>query len=217
MKKIAVILSGCGVYDGSEIHESVCVLLALAQAGLSYQCMAANIDQTQVINHVTKEPMSEKRNILIEAARIARGNIIDIKDAKAEDYAAAIYPGGFGAVKNHCDFATKGEEMSVQADVLKFAQAMAKLNKPQGFVCIAPVLISKIYGPGVEHTIGSDVATKNKIEKMGGKHITAKVSEAVVDKKHKVVSTPAYMLAQNIAEVYEGTQALVQELQTLLK
>lgn len=217
MKKIAIVLSGCGVLDGSEIHESVAVMIALAQAGFSYQCLAANIDQSKVINHLTKEPMVEKRNILVESARIARGEIIDIKDAKIENYAAAIYPGGFGAVCNHSDFATKGAQMSVQKDVLHFAQAMAKAKKPQGFVCIAPVLISKIYGPGVVHTIGCDIDVAAKIQAMGGKHVNAKVNEAVVDQEHKVVSTPAYMLAKNPADVFEGVQELVKKLGSLLQ
>lgn len=216
MKKIAIVLSGCGVFDGSEIHESVAVMIALAQAGLPYQCMAANIEQTKVINHLTKEPAVEKRNILVESARIARGDIIDIKDAKIEDYSAAIYPGGFGAACNHSDFATKGAQMSVQKDVLHFAQAMAKANKPQGFVCIAPVLISKIYGPGVEQTIGCDADVAAKIKAMGGEHVSAKVNQAIVDKQHKVISTPAYMLAKNPAEVLEGAQELVKKLGALL-
>lgn len=211
MKKIAIVLSGCGVFDGSEIHETVCTMLALVQAGMFYQCMAANIDQTQVINHLTQKPMNEKRNVLVESARIARGDIIDIAKANSDDYCAAIYPGGFGAVSNHSDYAQKGENMTVQKDVLAFGQAMAKAGKPQGFLCIAPTLISKIYGERVEHTIGNDPDTAGKIEKMGGKHVEAKVHEAVVDQQHKVVSTPAYMLAQNVAEVYNGVQALVKE------
>lgn len=209
MKKIAIVLSGCGVFDGSEIHETVSVMLALSQAGRAYQCLAANMNQTRVINHLTKAPMKETRNVLVEAARIARGDIIDIAKADAKDYDAAIYPGGFGAVCNHSDYDQKGHEMTVQKDVLTFAKAMAKSLKPQGFLCIAPTLISKIYGPGVKQTIGSDPDTRHKIEKMGGKHVIAEVNEVVVDEQHKVVSTPAYMLAKNIAEVFEGASALV--------
>lgn len=216
MKKIAIVLSGCGVFDGSEIHETVCVMIALAQAGLPYQCMAENINQTQVINHLTKQPMVEKRNILVEAARIARGDIIDINDAKIEDYAAAIYPGGFGAVLNHSNFAEKGADMSLQKDVLHFAQAMAKAKKPQGFVCIAPVLISKIYGPGIKLTVGARAEVIEKITAMGGEHVEAKVDEVVVDKQHKVLSTPAYMLAKNPAEVFAGAQELVKKLVAML-
>lgn len=211
MKKVAVILSGCGVFDGSEIHEAVCTLLALDLAGVKYECFAPNISQAQVINHLTHEPKNETRNVLEEAARIARGKIRDIKKANANEFDAAIFPGGFGAASNLCDFAKNNIDMAVNADVLAFAQAMKKAEKPQGFICIAPVMISKIYGPGVEHTIGYDDATKSAIEKMGGKHIGCSVTKAIVDQKYKVVSTPAYMLAQGIGEAFAGVSQLVKD------
>ncbi len=218
MKKIAVVLSGCGVFDGSEIHESVCTLIALDKAGASYQCLAPSVEQTQVINHKTKEPMPEEsRNILVEAARIARGDIEDISKADSNDFAAAIYPGGFGAAANLSDFAKQGANCTVQKDVLRFAQAMATEKKPQGFICIAPTLISKIYGEGVELTIGDDKQTIQAISAMGGKHIEATVDSVVVDKKHKVVSTPAYMLATHISEVFEGVTKLVNKVLVLTK
>ncbi len=211
MKKVAVILSGCGVFDGSEIHEAVCTLLALDLAGAEYQCFAPNIPQTQVINHLTREAKNETRNVLEESARIARGKIRDIKEANANEFDAAIFPGGFGAASNLCDFTKKNAEMTVNADVLAFAQAMKKAEKPQGFICIAPVMISKIYGPGIEHTIGYDDTTKFAIEKMGGKHIGCSVTKAITDQKHKVVSTPAYMLAQSVDEVFVGVSQLVKD------
>lgn len=209
MKKVAVVLSGCGVFDGSEIHEAVSTLLALDQQGAAYQCLAPNITQARVVNHLTQENKSETRNALEEAARIARGNILDIKKANPDDFDAAIYPGGHGAALTLCDFGKKGAEMSVQKDVLHFAQAMKNAKKPQGFICIAPAMISTIYGAGIEHTIGCDVATKQTIEKMGGKHIDCTANKAVIDRAHKVVSTPAYMLAKSIKEVYEGVSELV--------
>ena len=209
MKKIAIILSGCGVFDGSEIQEAISTLLALDLADATYDCFAPNINQTQVVNHLTKENQSETRNVLVEAARIARGKIQDIKKANPDEFDAAIYPGGFGAVSNLCDFATRGADMAINADVLAFATAMKNAKKPQGFICIAPVMISKIYGAGVEHTIGHDSATKAVIEKMGGKHIDCVVTKAVVDQKHKVVSTPAYMLANRISDVFTGVNELV--------
>ena len=211
MKKVAVILSGCGVFDGSEIHEAVCTLLALDLAGAEYTCFAPNILQKQVINHLTHEVKNEKRNVLEEAARIARGKISDIKTANADTLDAAIFPGGFGAASNLCNFSEKNTDMVVQPDVLTFAQAMKKQRKPLGFICISPVMISKIYGPGVEHTIGYDENTKSAIEKMGGKHIGCAVTQAVTDQEHKVVSTPAYMLANRIGETYAGVSQLVAE------
>lgn len=208
-KTVAVILSGCGVFDGSEIHEAVCTLIALDLAGAQYECFAPDILQTKVINHLTHETTKETRHVLIEAARIARGKIQNIKNAFAKKFDAAIYPGGHGAALNLCDFGIKGADMTINADVLHFAQAMKEEEKPQGFICIAPAMISKIYGAGVEQTVGNDIETKTMIEKMGGKHIECAVTQCIVDKKNKVVSTPAYMLANRISEVYMGVTELV--------
>lgn len=210
--KVAVVLSGCGVFDGSEIHESVITLLCLARAGVSYQCMAPNIVQTTVINHLTgKESPEETRNVLVEAARIARGEIIDLAQADPTDYCAAIFPGGFGTVSNLSDFAIQGSACQVQPSVLNFSRAMAKAKKPMGFICIAPHLIPKIYGSGVQLTIGTDQATANQINQMGGAHIDCAVNHIVIDDIHAVVSTPAYMLANNPAEVASGVEKLVDE------
>lgn len=211
MKQIAVILSGCGVFDGSEIHEAVCTLLAIDQTGAEYHCFAPNLPQTRVVNHLTQQLQNQTRNVLEEAARIARGKIQDIKHANASQFDAAIYPGGHGAALNLSDFGSKGSNMTVNADVLTFARAMKNAGKPQGFICIAPTLISAIYGPGIEQTIGCDETTKSAIEKMGGKHIACSVTKTVVDKKNKVVSTPAYMLAKRISEVYAGVSQLVND------
>src|SRR3990167_1672214 len=215
MKKVAVILSGCGVFDGSEIHETVSTLLALDLAGATYECFAPNISQARVVNHLTQQEKNETRNVLEEAARIARGKIRDIREASAAEFDAAIYPGGFGAAINLCDFGKRGTEMTINKDVFIFAQAMKNAKKPQGFICIAPVMISKIYGPGVQQTIGNDKTTAEKIEKMGGKHMNCDVAHAVVDREHKVVSTPAYMLANRISEVFNGVTTLVREVLAL--
>lgn len=211
MKKVAVILSGCGVFDGSEIHEAVSTLLALDLANAQYVCFAPNIAQSRTINHLTQEPKSETRNALEEAARIARGKIRPITEANSAEFDAAIYPGGHGAALTLCDFGTKGVDMIIQPDVLIFAQAMKKAKKPQGFICIAPVMISKIYGAGVLHTIGNDEATKHKIELMGGKHMDCIATNAIIDSHNKVVSTPAYMLANRISEVFLGVSELVKQ------
>lgn len=215
MKKIAVVLSGCGVMDGSEIHEAVACMLALDRAGATYQCIAPDIPQTQVINHVTNEKMGNSRNVLIEAARIARGNIKDITSVSASDFDGAIYPGGYGAALNLCDFAVNGINHQIQKDVLAFAQAMKKSNKPQGFACIAPALIAKIYGPGVNMTIGSDAGTAEVMQQMGNIHQVVKATETVVDEKYKVVSTPAYMSAQNMAAVFDGIDQMVRQVISL--
>src|SRR6185312_9966147 len=146
-KKVAVILSGCGVQDGSEIHEAVLTLLALDKAGVSYQCLAPNIPQARVINHVTGQAViGEARNVLQESARIARGQVLDLAQVLSEDYAAMIFPGGFGAALNLSDFGVRQDRCQIEPAVLKFATAMASAQKPAGFICIAPALITRIYG-----------------------------------------------------------------------
>jgi enhancing lycopene biosynthesis protein 2 len=209
--KVAVVLSGCGVFDGSEIHEAVITLLALSCAGVSYECMAPNINQAQVVNHLTGQVTEgETRNVLVESARIARGSIIDIAKANSQDYAAVFFPGGFGAAKNLTDFAFKGSDMQIQPDVLRFAKAMAAANKPACYVCIAPAMIPRIYGTGAQLTIGNDQGTAQAIEAMGGQPVDCPVQEIVIDPARKLISTPAYMLAQNIAEAAAGIEAAVQ-------
>lgn len=208
-KKVAVILSGCGVYDGSEIYESVITLLRLDQRGAQVQCFAPNIPQLHVIDHYRGEETQESRNVLVEAARLARGKIKDIREAKAEDFDALIIPGGFGAAKNLCDFAVKGANCSVQPDVLAFAQAFAQAGKPVGLICIAPAMAAKIYGPGVVCTIGNDADTAAALTTMGAQHEDCEVSDIVVDPERKLVTTPAYMLAQSISETAAGINKLV--------
>lgn len=217
MKKIGVVLSGCGVYDGSEIHEAVLVLLAIDRQGCEAVCMAPNVD-FPVTNHLTRQETGEKRNVLVESGRIARGNIRDIKDVKAADLDAIIFPGGFGASKNLCDFAVKGASASVNPEVARLLKEMATAKKPIGAVCIAPALISAVlgkeYSPTV--TIGNDSGTAAEIEKTGAKHQECPVTEFVVDRKNKLVTSPAYMLANRISEAYEGIDKCVSEVVKLM-
>ena len=208
-KKVAVILSGCGVYDGAEIHESVITLLRLDQRGAHAQCFAPNVAQMHVINHLTGEQMPESRNVLVESARIARGEVKDIREANVEDFDALIVPGGFGAAKNLSDFAVKGAECTVQPDVLALAEAFAEASKPVGLMCISPAMAAKIYGPGVICTIGNDADTATVVNKMGATHQECEVSEIVEDTARKLVSTPAYMLAQSISEAASGINKMV--------
>lgn len=209
MKKIAVILAGCGVFDGAEINEAVLTLLEILTQGASYQCMAPNIDQAHVINHLTGEEMHETRNVLVEAARIARGNIIDVAVANPADYDALIMPGGFGVAKNISSFAFKGAECTINADVLSFAQRLHAAGKPIGLICIAPALAPLIFGEGVITTIGVDADTAGVIEKMGGVHQRCTLKDIVIDHANKYVSTPAYMLADNPLQAHEGIRKLV--------
>ncbi|AMQ83155.1 MULTISPECIES: isoprenoid biosynthesis glyoxalase ElbB [Pseudomonas] len=208
-KKVAVILSGCGVYDGAEIHESVITLLRLDQRGAQVQCFAPNIAQLHVINHLTGEEMPESRNVLVESARIARGNVKDLREADVEDFDALIVPGGFGAAKNLSNFAIEGAGCSVQPQVLALAEAFAEAGKPVGLICISPALAAKIYGPGVTCTIGNDADTAAAMNKMGATHEDCAVTDIVEDKARKLVTTPAYMLAQTISEAASGINKLV--------
>jgi enhancing lycopene biosynthesis protein 2 len=216
MGKVAVVLAGCGVYDGAEINEAVLTLLCLEQAGAEYQCMAPDVDQLHVIDHLKGEPVEgESRNVLREAARIARGNIIDLAEANPDDYEALVVPGGFGAAKNLCNFAVAGADMEVQADFLNFAQAMHKAGKPIGLICIAPVMAAAICGEGTRCTIGNDAETADAIGAMGGVHLECPVEEARVDAERKMVTTPAYMLAGCVNDAYLGIGDCVKQVLAL--
>ena len=212
MKKVALILSGCGVYDGSEIYESVLTMLSLENHGASYQCFAPNIEQLHVINHLAGEVAEgESRNVLVESARLARGEGKDLAQAQAADFDAVIVPGGFGAAKNLSDFAVNGAQMSVQKDVLQFVQAMHKAGKPTGLICIAPTMAARIFGDGVKCTVGNDADVATAINNMGALHQTCLVDEVCIDEAMKLVTTPAYMLAGSIAEAAKGINRCVRE------
>ncbi len=212
MAKVGVVLAGCGVYDGSEIHEAVITLLALDRAGATAVCMAPDMEQG-VVNHLTGEPVDgATRNVLEEAARIARGNISDIAKVKAADLDALILPGGFGAAKNLCDFAFKGTDCEVQPEVARLVREIVAAKKPLAAICIAPALVAKVLGDDkLAHqlTIGTDEGTAEAITAMGATHVSCPVSEFVVDKKNKLVSSPAYMLAGSISEAAEGIEKTV--------
>lgn len=211
--KVGVLLSGCGVYDGAEIHEAVITLLALDRKGAEIVAMAPNVDQLHVINHLTGDVVpGEKRNVLVEAARIARGNIRDLATVDPAELGALILPGGFGAAKNLCDFALKGADCHVHPEVARVVRGVHQQGKPIGAICIAPALCAKLLGQ--EHpklTIGTDKDTAAALETMGACHEACGVEGVVVDEKAKIVTTPAYMLARSIAEAATGIEKLVQE------
>ncbi len=210
-KKIGVILSGCGVYDGSEIHEAVLTLLALDRRGAEVVACAPNVAQMHVVNHLTGEVVEgETRNVLVESARIARGNIRDIAEVKGAELDGLVIPGGFGAAKNLCDFAVRGPECTVHPEVERLVREVHGQGKPVAAVCIAPALLARILGsesPAL--TIGNDPETAAALEKMGAKHLACPVKDRVVDEERKLITTPAYMLAQGIAEAAEGIDRTV--------
>ena len=213
MPRVAVVLSGCGVYDGAEIHESVLTLLALDRAGAEVTIAAPNIEQAHVVNHLTGDVAGgEKRNVAAEAARIARGTVTDLARLRAEAIDAIIFPGGFGAAKNLCTYAFDGPELKVNGEVARITTEMARAKKPIGTMCIAPVMTAKILadaGIKATVTIGNDKGTAAHVEQLGGAHRACPVDEAVVDEANRVVSTPAYMLAGSIKEAAAGIEKLV--------
>lgn len=209
MKKIGIVLSGCGVYDGSEIHEAVITLLALARRGVDVVCFAPDKSQVDVINHLTGEPMAETRNVLIEAARIVRGDIHPLNQVDATDIDALIVPGGFGAAKNLSSFAAHGADCQIDPDLKALSQALHAAGKPLGFICISPAMLPKIFDFPLRLTIGTDIDTAEIVEDMGGEHVPCPVDDIVVDEDNKIVTTPAYMLAQNIGEAATGIEKLV--------
>jgi enhancing lycopene biosynthesis protein 2 len=209
-KKVGVVLSGCGVFDGSEIHEAVFTLLAIDRSGAEAVCMAPDMELAEV-NHLAGQETGAKRNVLVESARIARGKIRNIAEVKAAELDALIFPGGFGAAKNLCNFAVKGAEATIQPEVARLLKEVAAAGKPIGAICIAPALVAatlgKAYAPRL--TIGNDAGTAAAIRQTGSQHVDCPVTEFVVDKERKIVSTPAYMLAQSISEAAEGIEKAV--------
>lgn len=213
MPRFAVVLSGCGRADGSEIHESVSALLAIDRAGCTYQCFAPNVEQAAVINNLTSEKMDEKRNVLVESARIARGEIKDLCEFNAADFECVIFPGGLGAVTNWCDFAEKGVACTVESSVSRVLNEAYDNGLVIGAMCIAPVIVAKVLGRhGITVTIGNDKTVAGKIEQTGAKHQNTKVSDACVDEENRIVTTPAYMLATSVKEVFAGAEAMVKEM-----
>lgn len=213
---VLLILSGCGVYDGAEIHESVITLLHLDRQGAKVTIAAPDVNQMHVIDHHTGEEMSENRNVRVESARIARGPVKDLADLKADDFDAVIFPGGFGAAKNLCTFATEGDQCEVNPDVQRVLREAHDAGKPIGLICISPAIGAKVF-PGCTVTIGTDADTAAAIEKMGSHHQDRPTEEICIDETNRIVSTPAYMSAQRIYQVYEGIGRLVDTVLSMAK
>lgn len=219
MAKVGVCLSGCGFKDGAEIHESVFTLLALDQAGVEIVCMAPDVAQTRVVNHLTGAEAHETRNVLVESARIARGKIRNVQDVHASELDAIIFPGGFGAATNLCDFGAKGADARVHPEVRRLIHEMIDAGKPIGAICIAPALLAaalKGKVAGVEMTIGDDSGTANAIEQTGARHVNRPVDDVQVDEKHRVVTTPAYMLGPGPKDVHKGIDKLVHKVVSMI-
>jgi enhancing lycopene biosynthesis protein 2 len=215
MKKFAVVLSGCGVFDGAEIHEATLSLLAIARAGAQYEIFAPDVDQHHVINHLNGEEMDETRNVLVEAARIARGSIHNLNTFNPEQFDGLLLPGGFGAAKNLSSWAFEGADASILPGVEDAIRGMVALDKPVGALCISPVILAKVLG-NVKVTIGSDIGTAEAIESLGASHEVTSHGEVVVDPDHKVVTTPCYMLDATIDQIDDGASNVVEKMLELM-
>ena len=214
MARIGVVLSGCGVFDGAEIHESVLTLLAIDEAGHEAVIMAPRGPQMHVINHATGDVTGETRDVFVESSRIARGAPTDLALVGAADLDALVFPGGFGAAKNLSDFAVKGAGCAVHPEVARLVGEMHAARKPIGFACISPAVGAAIFRDagvtGVQLTVGADEdGAARAINAMGGAHVACSAREARTDREHKIVSTPCYMSAAGISEVRAGTRAMV--------
>lgn len=215
--KVAVVLAGCGVFDGAEIQEAVLTMLAIARQGGTYQCFAPNSPQNHVINHLTgQEEHGATRNVLIEAARIARGNVKDLREFKAADYDAILFPGGFGVAKNLCTFALDGPECHVNSDAERVIREVHEAGKPIGALCIAPALIARVL-KGVTVTIGDNREVSDGLESMGATHITAGHGDVVIDHDARLATTPCYMLDGTIDQIATGADAVVAAVFDMIK
>ncbi|MDN7133866.1 isoprenoid biosynthesis glyoxalase ElbB [Halomonas sp. MC140] len=216
-KQVAVILAGCGVYDGSEIYETTLTLLRLDQLGIEYRCFAPDIEQQHVVNHLTQEVVEgEQRNVLLESARLARGDISPLEALNADNFDAVIVPGGFGVAKNLSDFASASDNMQVLEALKEALVGFRQEAKPIGLMCIAPALVPRLLGDGIAVTVGNDPAVSGAISAMGGLHRTCSVEDIVVDFEHSVVTTPAYMLATRISEAATGIFKLVDRIAEMM-
>ncbi|MFC7369594.1 MULTISPECIES: isoprenoid biosynthesis glyoxalase ElbB [Vreelandella] len=216
-KQVAIVLAGCGVFDGSEIYETTLTMLRLDQLGISYRCFAPDIAQHHVINHLTQAPAEgESRNVLQESARLARGDISPITELEADKFDAVIVPGGFGVAKNLSDFAIQGDSMQVLDSLKEVLAGFKEEAKPIGLMCISPVMVPRLLGEGIAVTVGNDPGVSGAISAMGGLHRSCAVEDIVVDHEHRVVTTPAYMLATRISEAATGIFKLVDRIDDMI-
>jgi enhancing lycopene biosynthesis protein 2 len=217
--KVGVVLSGCGYLDGAEVHESVLTLYFLERAGAEIKCYAPDRNQMHVVNHLTGEPTDETRNVLVESARIARGQIEDIKKARMADLDALVLPGGYGAAKNLSEVATKGPAGEVDPDLVRLVADAHGQKKPIVAICISPAVLAAALqrsGKTANVTIGNDKATAEAIASTGSTHTECPVDKAVVDEANRVISTPAYMLGPGPKAVGAGIEEAINKLMSWL-
>lgn len=217
MRKIAMVLSGCGVNDGTEIHEAVSMMIALERAGFTVACFAPDMAQRDLVDHLAGRPAEGTRNVLVESARIARGKVAPLSSLDPASHDGLAFPGGFGAAKNLSDFAVNGSDMKVRPEVERAMAAFHAAGKPILAVCIAPALVAKVFGPkGCRFTIGDDEGTAEALASFGGTHVATAATGVCVDETLKIVTAPAYMLASGPAEVFAGITNAVERFAALL-
>lgn len=226
--KIAVILSGCGVYDGSEIHETVLSLLEIEAQGAEYSCFASNVEQHHVINHLTGEEMPEKRNVLVEAARIARGAIRPLNELELSKFDALFLPGGFGVAKNFTKWAFSGPKGEILPEIKQVILTAVNKNMPIGALCMAPTTLAKAFeneNINATLTVGTtksaspyDIAAiSNGMVSVGAKAAFSEVNGVVIDAKNKIVTSPCYMMDASISQIHKGIKRTVESLLGLVK
>jgi len=207
--RVVVVLSGCGVFDGTEIQEAVITLLTFSEEGATVQCAAPELD-FDVVDHAAGQPTDQRRSTLVESARIARGAIVPLADIQADDYDALFFPGGFGAAKNLTSFAFDGADCSIEPQVERVVQAFHAAGKPIGAVCIAPAVIARALGSySPKLTIGNDPDTAGALQALGAEHHVRPVTDCLVDPANKLVSAPAFMLDAPLHDVARGIAAAV--------
>lgn len=220
--QFAVVLSGCGVFDGTEIQEAVCTMLAIDEIGADYKCFAPNTWQARTIDHFTGNAVAiagdeDNRNVLAESARIARGEVKDLKEFRAQDFDAIVFPGGFGAALNWSDFAVKGVDCEINSEIKRAIEESFKQGIVIGAMCIAPTVLAKVLGKhNITLTIGNDTKVAAGIKKMGAEHENKAATEVCVDEENKIVTTPCYMLATSLKDIAAGTRNLVSEMLELM-
>lgn len=211
MTRVAFVLNGCGHRDGSEIHEAVVAMLALEETGAVVLPVAPNKPQVKVLSHVDGKPLVGSRNMFEESARIARGKLRDLAAVNIDEFDAVVIPGGNGTAYNLCTFADLGIAMSVEPSLVSLLTAAHKAKKPIGAICIAPVILAKLFGPsGAELTIGHDPDVAAKVQQLGAKHIACAASDCVIDRKNRLVTTPAYMLGETVRDIAPGIRKLAE-------
>lgn len=215
-KKFAVILAGSGYIDGSEIHEATFSLYAIMSQGAEYQIFAPDVKQHHVVDHITGKEMDEERNVLVESARIARGDIKPMSEFRQEEFDALLMPGGFGVAKNLCTYAFDGADMKINPEVEKAVKDIISADKPIAGLCISPVIISKVVDD-VELTIGKDEHVAADTEKMGSRHKQTGHGEVVVDSKYKIATTPCYMLESTVLNIFDGANNVVKAVMDMMK